>query len=64
MADQVLYYNYILYRTKAMGDQPVGYVVATQLLSSLDGVAVPDGFAFVLDEAKKYPVGSEYMTPA
>ncbi|MFT8790764.1 hypothetical protein [Komagataeibacter saccharivorans] len=44
--------------------QPVGYVVATQLLSSLSGITVPAGFAYAPDAAGTYPVGSTYTPPA
>lgn len=44
--------------------QPVGYVVATQLLSGLTGIFVPAGFAYALDADEKYPVGSIYTPPS
>ena len=48
----------------AITAQPVGYVVATQLLSSLSGITVPAGFAYAPDAAGTYPVGSTYTPPA
>lgn len=42
----------------------VGTVVQTQLLTSLDGITVADGFAYALDADGKYPVGSIYTPPA
>lgn len=44
--------------------QAAGYVVGTQLLTGLTGIAVPDGFAYALDADKAYPVGSIYTPPA
>ena len=41
-----------------------GTVIATQKLSSLTGLSVPDGFAYALDADGKYPVGSVYTPPA
>lgn len=38
----------------------VGTVVATQALTGLAGISAPDGFAYALDAAGKYPVGSLY----
>ncbi|MBL7233393.1 hypothetical protein [Komagataeibacter oboediens] len=40
-----------------------GSVIATQKLSSLTGLSVPDGFAYALDAAGAYPMGSIY-TPS
>lgn len=48
----------------AITAQPVGYVVATQLLSSLSGITVPAGFAYAPDAAGTYLVGSTYTPPA
>ena len=48
----------------AITAQPVGYVVATQLLSGLSDITVPTGFAYALDAAGTYPVGSTYTPPA
>ena len=48
----------------AITAQPVGYVVATQLLSGLTGIFVPAGFAYAPDAAGTYPVGSTYTPPA
>lgn len=41
---------------------PAGCVIATQVLSGLDGIMVPDGFAYALDAAGKYPAGSVYTS--
>lgn len=43
--------------------QAAGYVIGTQLLAGTSGITVPDGFAYALDAAKNYAVGSIY-TPA
>ncbi|GAN98155.1 hypothetical protein Geu3261_0514_004 [Komagataeibacter europaeus NBRC 3261] len=43
---------------------PAGTVVGMQLLTTTAGIAVPDGFAFALDAAGTYPVGSIYTPPA
>ncbi|RBM07747.1 hypothetical protein [Novacetimonas cocois] len=42
----------------------VGSVVATQQLTGLTGVTTPDGFAYALDAAGAYPLGSIYTPPA
>jgi len=44
--------------------EAAGYVVGAQLLDGLEGVVVPDGFAYALDADKAYPVGSIYTPPA
>ncbi|GCE89700.1 hypothetical protein [Komagataeibacter diospyri] len=43
---------------------PAGEVIATQMLTGLDGVTAPAGLAFALDADGKYPVGSIYTPPA
>lgn len=47
-----------------MTAEAAGYVVGAQLLDGLEGVVVPDGFAYALDAAKAYPMGSIYTPPA
>ncbi|MFT9375901.1 hypothetical protein [Komagataeibacter saccharivorans] len=48
----------------AQVSSPAGTVVATQQLTGLSGLEAPDGFAYALDAAKAYPVGSIYTPPA
>lgn len=55
--------NYALYRTAAYKGQPAGYVIAAQMLTDPAKVSLPAGFAYALDAAKNYAVGSIY-TPA
>lgn len=47
-----------------MTAEAVGYVVGAQLLDGQEGIVVPDGFAYALDAAKAYPVGSIYTPPS
>ncbi|POF63603.1 hypothetical protein CFR73_09810 [Novacetimonas maltaceti] len=42
----------------------VGTVVSTWSMTGMDGLTPPDGFAYALDAAKSYPVGSIYTPPA
>ena len=42
---------------------PVGYVVQTMKLSGTVGLDAPAGFAYALDAAGDYPVGSVYTPP-
>lgn len=41
--------------------QAAGLVIATQQIDSLNGIVVPDGFAYALDADGKYPVGRLYV---
>lgn len=45
----------------AIISSPLGTVIGTSQLSALTGITVPEGFAYALDAAKAYPVGSIYI---
>ncbi len=56
--------NYALYRTTAYKGQPVGYVIAAQMLTDPTKVTLSAGFAYVADPDGKYPPGSIYTPSA
>lgn len=56
--------NYALYRTTAYKGQPIGYVIAAQMLTDPKKVTLPAGFAYVADPNGKYPTGSIYTPSA
>ncbi|KAB8124014.1 hypothetical protein D3W54_07125 [Komagataeibacter medellinensis] len=55
--------NYILYRTRALGWQAVGYVIVAMQLTAEQATGAPAGFAYTLDTAGAYPDGSIYEDP-
>ncbi|KAB8122526.1 hypothetical protein D3W54_15220 [Komagataeibacter medellinensis] len=56
--------NYILYRTRALGWQAVGYVIVAMQLTAEQATGAPAGFAYTLDTAGAYPDGSLYRVPS
>ncbi|MBM9400393.1 hypothetical protein JUN65_02135 [Gluconacetobacter azotocaptans] len=55
--------NYILYRTVAAGDEPVGYVVNVIVYDGTSPLPLPSGVAVAADAARQYPIGSVYTAP-